>query len=129
MNKTNIETNTASGNAPKEIECYSGQPLHQSFPETESIICNDCGLPHDSETSDCYHNEGNAPRSKVLNIIPSKVEALMHGVWRIMRAHDLVTLEYTDGQRESAMIPVKRWSEIHNNTFSIVGEVQRQRKS
>jgi hypothetical protein len=63
-------------------------------------------------------------KAHVQHIILPNIQAMMTGVWRILRAHDLVTLEYTDMQRESATIPVKRWSEIHGNVFSIVREVQ-----
>ncbi len=78
-------------------------------------------------TDKAVTGEGKVPR--VLNLILPRAEAMMTGVWRILKAHDLVTLEYTDGQRESAIIPISRWLKIRNNTFSIVGEVQSHRVS
>lgn len=51
-------------------------------------------------------------RPKVLQIILPRVESMMSGVFRILKAHDLVTMEYTDGTRESGNIPTERWDEI-----------------
>lgn len=63
----------------------------------------------------------------VLNIILPNIQAAMTGVWRIQRAHDLVTLEYTDGTREAGIVKLPRWIQIADNPFAIVSEVQSQR--
>lgn len=63
-----------------------------------------------------------------LQIIPPNVQTAMTGVWRILKTHDLVTLEYSDLTRESGTVPLKRWNEIQDNVFAIVSEVQSQRK-
>ncbi len=60
-------------------------------------------------------------------IIPTGIISMMTGVWRIQRAHDLVTLEYTDGTRESGKIELREWALISGNVFSIVSTVQSQR--
>lgn len=64
----------------------------------------------------------------VINIILPNVQAMMTGVWRIQKAHDLVTLEYIDGTREAGIVKLPRWMQIADNPFAIVGEVQSQRK-
>ncbi len=67
-------------------------------------------------------------KSRELNIILPNVQAMMTGVWRIRRAHDLTVLEYTDGTTEAASIPLARWTAIADNPFAIVGEVQSFRR-
>lgn len=69
-----------------------------------------------------------ASKVDVLNIILPTVQAMMCGVWRIRRAHELTCLDYTDGTTESATIPLARWRAIAENPFSIVGEVQSHRR-
>ncbi len=63
----------------------------------------------------------------VSTIILPNIQAMMTGVWRIDRAHDLVTLTYSDNTREAAKIIAPRWKEISGNPFAIVSEVQSQR--
>jgi hypothetical protein len=63
----------------------------------------------------------------VLTIILPNIQAMICGVWRIDRAHELVTLTYADGTREAGKVPLARWSNIKDNPFSIVSEVQSQR--
>jgi hypothetical protein len=60
-------------------------------------------------------------------VLPN-IQAQMTGVWLISKAHDLVTLTYLDGQKESGMISNEKWKSIFNNPFAIVGEIQSQRK-
>jgi len=59
-------------------------------------------------------------------ILPN-IQAMMTGVWRIDRAHDLVTLTYTDNTREAGKVTAARWQEIHQMPFAIISEVQSQR--
>lgn len=70
-----------------------------------------------------------APRAsrKVQVIGLSNIHAMMTGVARIYRAHDLVTLEYTDGRRESGKVSPAEWSGMADNAFAVVGAVQAQR--
>lgn len=76
-----------------------------------------------------YSNPPTRMKSKLcLQIIPPNIQSQITGVWRVLKAHDLVTLEYTNLERESAIIPLKRWAEIRDNFFAIVSEVQNQRK-
>lgn len=63
----------------------------------------------------------------ISTIILPNVQAAMSGVWRIDRAHELVTLTYSDGTREAGKVGAARWAEISANPFSIVSEVQAQR--
>jgi hypothetical protein len=63
----------------------------------------------------------------VLTIILPNIQAMICGVWRIDRAHELVTLTYTDGTREAGKVPLSRWSTIHDNPFAIVSEIQSRR--
>ncbi len=72
-----------------------------------------------------------APRvsRKVQVICLSNIHAMMTGVARIYRAHDLVTLEYVDGKRESGKVSSAEWSGMADNAFAIVSAVQSQRVS
>jgi len=68
-------------------------------------------------------------RSKpVQQMILPNVQSIMTGVWRILRAHNLVTLEYTNGSRESGMISTSKWGEIGGQPLAIISEVQAQQK-
>jgi hypothetical protein len=60
-------------------------------------------------------------------IVLPTISSMMTGVWKIDRAHDLVTLTYENHTREAGMITIKRWEEIKDNNFAIVSEVQSQR--
>lgn len=64
---------------------------------------------------------------KVLTIVLPTIQAMMSGVVFINRAHDLVTLTYTDNTREAAKISNAKWEEIHESVFRIISEVQAQR--
>lgn len=59
-------------------------------------------------------------------ILPNDL-AMISGVWRIQRSHELVTLEYTDGTREAAIIPPEKWARIYTEPLRIVSTVQAQR--
>ena len=61
-------------------------------------------------------------------LILSNIQSMMTGVWRIEHAHDLVTLDYTDGKREGANIAQDVWAKIHDKPFMIVSEVQSKRE-
>jgi len=65
----------------------------------------------------------------VWTIVLSNVEAMICGVWRIERTHDLVVLTYTDGSREAGTVRAQQWAKIYDNPFAIVSEVQSQRKA
>ena len=65
---------------------------------------------------------------KVWHIILPNIQAMICGVYCIIKAHNLITLVYTDNTRESGLILNKRWAEIHEKPFDIVSEVQSQRK-
>lgn len=65
--------------------------------------------------------------STTQQLILPKAAAMISGVWRIQRAHDLVTLEYEDGTREAAKISAAKWHEIQDLPLRIVSEVQSQR--
>jgi len=60
-----------------------------------------------------------------LNIILPRAESTITGVWRILKAHDLVTLEYTDGSRKSAIIKSDKWTKIHADNLSIIYNVRK----
>lgn len=63
----------------------------------------------------------------VQTIILPNVEAMITGVWRIDRSHDLVRLTYSDNTTEAAMIPTAKWAEILQDPFLIISEVQSKR--
>lgn len=65
--------------------------------------------------------------SKVETIGLSNITVSLTGVARIDRAHDLVTLTYTDHTREAGKVSSARWQEIRENPFAIVSEIQSQR--
>lgn len=58
----------------------------------------------------------------------SNIHAAMTGVSRINRAHDLVTLEYTDGTRETGKVNAAKWGTMQDEVFKIISFVQAQRK-
>lgn len=97
--------------------------------------CKVCGIAHSQRAADAFLDIAKpapavaAPRvaRKVQVIGLSNVQAAMSGVSRINRAHDLVTLEYTDGKREAGKVSDARWAEICENPFAIVSEIQGQR--
>lgn len=100
--------------------------------------CKACAIPHTQKSIDLFlsaHTPIPAPdappssraarRIQVIGL--SNVYAAMSGVARINRAHDLVTLEYTDGTREAGKVSAARWAEICSEPFAIVSEIQAQR--
>ena len=68
-------------------------------------------------------------RKNVLNIILPRPESLVTGVWRILKAHDLVTLEFSDGNRKSAIIKPDRWAKIHTDSLAIIYDVRKYDES
>ena len=103
------------------------------------MACQACGISHSLKSVSEFVGyvaqqraakalkNASKPR-KVLTIGLSNIHAMMTGVSRVDRAHDLVTLTYSDNTREAATISSERWAEIHENSFAIVSEVQSQRK-
>ncbi len=100
--------------------------------------CKACASPHTQKSIDAFLSahtpipKPDAPPSpraarRVQVIGLSNIQAAMSGVTRINRAHDLVTLEYTDGTREAGKVSAARWAEICENPFAIVSEIQSQR--
>lgn len=108
-----------------------GSGSHQG--EGVKRACKTCGIPHTLTAILNFVGHVKAPVSpriarKVTIIGLSNIESMMTGVSRIMRAHDLVTVEYTDGKRESASISALVWSGIAESPIKIVGFIQSQRK-
>ncbi len=66
---------------------------------------------------------------KILNIVLPTIQAMMTGVWRIQRAHNLTVLHYTDGTTESGEINEIEWRDIGNEPFQVISRVQSQRKT
>jgi hypothetical protein len=99
------------------------------------MACKACGIPHTAKAIDAFLGVAApvavakaAPKPrKVLVIGLSSIHAMMTGVSRIHRAHDLVTLVYVDGKQESAMIPAADWSGMEDKPFEIVSAVQSKR--
>lgn len=95
--------------------------------------CNAVGIAHTKGAIDSFLGvERAAPKPaakprKVVTLALSNITTMMTGVSRIDRAHDLVTLTYSDGNREAAKISTARWNEIHENPIAIVSDVQAQR--
>jgi hypothetical protein len=65
---------------------------------------------------------------KVDQLVFTHVQAMMSGVWRARRAHDLCTLEYSDGSTESGKITDDQWLEGHAAPLELVSLIQSQRK-
>jgi len=68
-------------------------------------------------------------KTEALWIVPPSIIGMMSGASHAIReAGGKTTLVYTDGKKESANIPDKRWIEIYptedSNFFAIVSEVQ-----
>lgn len=101
-----------------------------------SIACKICGIAHTGKAIDAFLGVAApakvakpSPRArKVLVIGLSNIEAMMSGVARIQRAHELVTLHYTDGKTESGLIKNADWLAICEKPFVIVSAVQSQRQ-
>jgi hypothetical protein len=102
-----------------------------------AMACKACAIPHTKKSIAAFLGSASpiprtdAPPSvrprKVRVLALSGVHSAMTGVRLIQFAHDLVTLEYTDGTREAALFKPAEIALLGESCFAIVSAVQAKR--